>query len=185
VEAATAAISEGGVPALRVREITDRADVGRGSFYYHFASTDELVDAVANATLENLAANLVGTVPADADPAVVAGVAAAKTVLLAVNDPELARLIVNLDHTNNVFMDTIAPHARELLARGVEIGRFHLADVEMSAITITGGGLAVIRAILRGTAPDDPATKHSETVLRAVGIAPEEAKVLSRLRTVA
>lgn len=181
VAAATAAIGEGGVAAVRIREITERADVGRGSFYNHFDSIDDLVAAVAAETLQTMATTLAGDILDDADPAVVAAIAAAKTVQIATDDPELARLIVNLDHASSLYMDTITPYARRLLQRGLDAGRFRLTNVDMSAITIAGGGLAVIRAILSGTAPPDPATTHARTVLDSLGIPADEAEHLSRL----
>src|SRR5581483_11124334 len=46
IEAASAVIAERGVEGLRLRELADRADVGFGSFYTHFASKEELVEAV-------------------------------------------------------------------------------------------------------------------------------------------
>ena len=41
--AAKEVLAEKGIAAMTVEEITDRADVGRGSFYYHFEAKDELI----------------------------------------------------------------------------------------------------------------------------------------------
>lgn len=43
LDAAKTVLAEKGLSAATVEEIADRADVGRGSFYYHFDAKDELI----------------------------------------------------------------------------------------------------------------------------------------------
>lgn len=43
LDAARLVLAEKGLSATTVEEITDRADVGRGSFYYHFDAKDALI----------------------------------------------------------------------------------------------------------------------------------------------
>ena len=45
VEAALAAIAEGGVPAVAVEPLAARLGATKGSFYWHFANRDALLDA--------------------------------------------------------------------------------------------------------------------------------------------
>jgi len=45
VDATRALLEEQGVAALTVKAVTDRADVGHGTFYHHFASTEAVLAA--------------------------------------------------------------------------------------------------------------------------------------------
>jgi len=52
--AARSVFSERGLVAATVDEITERADVGRGSFYYHFDDKEELIGHLVEETLAEL-----------------------------------------------------------------------------------------------------------------------------------
>ena len=62
LDAAHRLIVEKGVAGLRIAEITSEANVALGSFYNHFATKEELVEAVASQTLTALASEIVQTV---------------------------------------------------------------------------------------------------------------------------
>ena len=51
IAAAQAFLAEGR-PSVPINEVTDRADVGIGSFYNHFASKDDLFEAAVTDALE-------------------------------------------------------------------------------------------------------------------------------------
>ncbi len=52
--AAKMVLAEKGMSAMTIEEITDRADVGRGSFYYHFEAKDELICLMIEKLLSEL-----------------------------------------------------------------------------------------------------------------------------------
>lgn len=54
IHAARAVFSERGMSGIAIDEITERADVGRGSFYYHFGSIDKLVQAIVQEIINDL-----------------------------------------------------------------------------------------------------------------------------------
>ena len=58
-----------GVAATTVREIADAAGILSGSLYHHFASKDEIVDAVLSAFLQDLRERYDEVLAEDADPA--------------------------------------------------------------------------------------------------------------------
>src|SRR5882757_8823572 len=88
-------IVEKGVSGLRINEITERADVALGSFYNHFESKEEIVDAVVTDSLRELAEAL--ATGAVEDPAELVSVAIRRFVGLAYDDPAFARLVVHLN----------------------------------------------------------------------------------------
>jgi AcrR family transcriptional regulator len=59
LNAAKAVMAEKGLAATTVDEIAQRADVGRGSFYYHFDAKDELIRHMMEKVLEELTEKMV------------------------------------------------------------------------------------------------------------------------------
>lgn len=178
VAAARGLIVEGGVASLRVTAITDAADVGRGSFYNHFASMDDLVDAVIRESLEQLAAEVIGDLPAD--PALGACIGNRRFIRLAYEQPNLARLFVNLANGETLFTESVLPYSRIALDRGIQAGRFRIDDVDMALIILIGSAFAVMRAILQESAPADADVLHAQSMLELFGIPRDEAAELAR-----
>ncbi|MBU0985529.1 MAG: TetR/AcrR family transcriptional regulator [candidate division Zixibacteria bacterium] len=54
IKAARAVFAERGMSGIAIDQITERADVGRGSFYYHFGSIDKLVQAIVDSIIDEL-----------------------------------------------------------------------------------------------------------------------------------
>lgn len=180
VTAARALIASNGVAGLRIAEITDRADVGRGSFYNHFDSKEALVEAVVADSLRGLAERVLAELP-QGDSAVAASAADRQFIRLATDDPDLARLLVHLEHSEGLFAAAVRPYALRALEAGVTDGRFALPDLDVALLALTGSAFAVIRAILAGDAPPDADSVHAEYALRMFGVAPGEAREISRL----
>ncbi|WP_320671849.1 TetR/AcrR family transcriptional regulator [Patulibacter defluvii] len=173
-------IAEKGVAGLRISEITEAADVALGSFYNHFKSKEELVEAIVSESLEALAAAVVDEAPADADPAILVSVANRRFVRLAYDDPEFARLLVNLSHADALFAAATHPFGRIALDRGVASGRFEISDVDVTLTVLVGGALTLMRSLLEGHHGPDADRPHAETVLRAIGVPTDEAREISR-----
>ena len=55
VDAARALLEEQGVAALTVKAVTDRADVGHGTFYHHFPSTESVLAAGIEESMRDFA----------------------------------------------------------------------------------------------------------------------------------
>lgn len=68
IDAALEMLAEGGVKAVEINVLADRMGITKGSFYWHFASREELLDAVietwrrrTTSEIESLIRNRVGT----------------------------------------------------------------------------------------------------------------------------
>jgi AcrR family transcriptional regulator len=178
--AALELVAEKGVAGLRINEITERADVGLGSFYNHFDSKDEIVEAVVEETITVLAETVVQRTADLEDAAEGVSVSARMFVKLTEWDPDLARLLVNLDRADVLFEEAVLPFAQAALDRGVESGRFVVRNAELELVGIVGSTLAVMNGILDGRLAPDSDTIHAETVLRGLGLDPEDAYEVSR-----
>jgi AcrR family transcriptional regulator len=181
VDAGRTLIAEKGVAGLRIQEITEQADVALGSFYNYFPTKEDLVEAVVADSLAGLGA---ATVVDDAnqDPALTASNAVRRVVRLAFDDPEFARLVVNLSHAETLFAGAFHPFARQVVERGVELKRFETPDIEASVNLIVGGSLLLIRAILDGQHAEGIEVAHAEVALRALGVPGKEARTISQVK---
>jgi AcrR family transcriptional regulator len=180
IEAASRLIAEKGVEGLRLRDITDAADVGFGSFYSHFESKDELVEAVVIALMSSLATRLITHVQDLPDPAEAGSAAHRWFVRNAYEDPQTAWLIVHLDRADVLFQNAIMPYARPLLERGVELGRFKQMDVEVALTYVVGATIAVTRGVLEGRLGPEAEIASAEALLGALGLDPEQAAEVAR-----
>lgn len=169
-------IADKGVEGLRLRDVTDLADVGFGSFYRHFSSKESLVNAVVIDLMSSIARNLVVHVAAIDDPAEAASAAHRWFVRNATVDQETARLIVHLDQADVLFQEMITPYARDMLQAGIDSGRFRNFDVATTLTYVVGATMAVTRGVLEGRLGPDAETASTEVLLAALGIDAEEAR---------
>lgn len=174
--AASTVIAEKGVEGLRLRDVTDLADVGFGSFYRHFSSKEQLVDAVVIDLMSSIARQLVVHVAEMDDPAEAASAAHRWFVRNAFVDQETARLIVHLDRADVLFQEMITPYAREMLQTGIDSGRFRNLDVTTTLAYVVGATMAVTRGVLEGRLGPDAETTSAEVLLGALGLDEEQAR---------
>ena len=175
LDAATALFAEQGVESTRINEITERADVGFGSFYNHFKSKEAIVGAVVEETVAAQATALTERTRLLDDHAEVVSVAHRHFVALASTDPQWAWLFVRLDASYNVALAALEPFAERDLEAGVAAGRFTVSD-PATALVVSGGALmGVMRAVLDGRLGPDVGSHHAEAILRSFGVSPADA----------
>jgi AcrR family transcriptional regulator len=174
-------IGEDGVAGLRIADITQAAGVAIGSFQNHFESKEELVEAVVSDSLATLADDIAGDEPDPGEAAIAAVTALRRFVRLAYDDPEFARVVVNLSRGEELFLEATLPYARAALERAVREGAFEIGDVEVAVTAIVAGGLAVIRRIVDGELGHNADVPLAEMVLRGFGVEPGEAARLAEL----
>jgi AcrR family transcriptional regulator len=179
IDAGIELVAERGVEGLRLRELAERADVGFGSFYTHFASKEELVEVIVSDYVGSLTQAIIADASEREDPAQTAVIAHRNFIRLAYEDPQLARLIVHLDRADALLETATAPILAPLLQRGMRNGRFHGVDVEVSVSFIVGATIAVMRAILAGRLGPDADVASARTLLRAFGLPDAEARILA------
>lgn len=175
VGAARSLIAEHGVAALRVSDVTERTDVALGSFYSHFSTKDEIVEAVVADAVIALA-DAIGDVGDHLeDPAEGMSVGVRRLVELCRTEPDLARLLVRLDDAEGRFQSMIWPRAHRIMERGAASGRFRVTDANLLLTLCIAGVLATIRAVVEERVAADAGTESAVALLRLVGIDHAEA----------
>jgi AcrR family transcriptional regulator len=179
LDAARTVIAERGVEALRLRDITSLADVGFASFYHHFPDKAALVDAVFAETIETIATETIASAETATDVAEAVAIAHRRFIRTAASDPSLARLVVQLDGGDAAFAAQVSSFARPVFERGVTEGRFTIDDLDTMLAFVVGATLSVIRTALAGGLPDDVDERSARVLLRACGLAEQEAAEIS------
>ncbi len=172
-------IGEVGVTGLRIQEVTEAADIGLGTFYSYFTGKDDLIQAIVTHSLETLA-DALAQGESDQDPAVVTAEATRRAIRLAFEEPEFAQLLVNLDHSDEVFSAAMHPQARAVVVRGIEAGRFDVPDVEIAVNYIVSGALSLIRQVLAGRHQEGVEVAQAELALRTLGLSVAESRKIAK-----
>jgi AcrR family transcriptional regulator len=179
VDAAMELIAAKGVEGLRLRELAERAEIGFGSFYNHFSSKEELVEAVVADYVGAATDEIMQRALAYEDPAVTAAVAQRSFIHLIEQNRELAWLIVRLDRGEAILEIASLPYLGGVLESGVESGRFSGVDVPVTVSSIVGATISVMRGILEGRLAADADVAAARILLRACGIADPEASEIA------
>lgn len=175
LDSAAQIIANHGAEGLRLRDVADGADVAVGSFYQHFASKEELIGEVVTATVKRLAAGVIAASAKLDDPAESAARSHRWFIGLATHEPQLARVIVNLEGADVRLASAIQSDARRALQRGIDSGRFPAMDVASTVTFTVGATIAVMRGVLDGHL--DPSAYEASVIafLAALGIDRAEA----------
>ena len=179
LEAARRLFAEQGVDSTRINEITERADVGFGSFYTYFKDKEAIVDAVLEAITEEHGTTVDRLTETVDDPAEVVAIGHRHFVRLAAADPTWGQLVVRLEATHHVLARTLGERALRDVQRGVEAGRFHLDDLPLAIRTAGGALLGTMLAVLERPDDADLDARHAELVLRLLGLSRKDAAAVA------
>lgn len=180
LDAGRTLIAAKGVASLRIQDITEEADVALGSFYNYFQSKEDLLEAVITESLSDLTSAIITNVEDGTDPAEVVALANLRVIRLAYDEPDFARLIVNIGHSEELFGDAVHNPARIAVERGIESGRFVVADIEVLLTAVIGGAFALIRDILNGRHGANAHHAFARHVLASLGLPAREAEAIVR-----
>ena len=159
---------------------------GQGDAAAHEVGRRGTVDAHLGEPVDTVLAGLAARIGADAleftDPAEAASASYRRFLRFSRDEPELARVLVELDRVNAIFEDAVTPWAMETLSRGRKSGRFGIDDLDLALTSIVGAALAAIRAILAGRVPPGPKTESrgAEMMLRGFGLDAASAQEIAR-----
>ena len=103
IEAARETMSVKGVDATTIADITEAADLGFGTFYNHFKSKDEIVDAAMSDMVERLGDEIDELIAPIDDPFFAQIVAWHQVVSLAVSEPIWGWFVLRSSKTLNML----------------------------------------------------------------------------------
>jgi AcrR family transcriptional regulator len=182
LDAARAIMAERGTSEVSIQEITERADVGFGSFYNHFSSKTEVFEAAVAEVLEEHGRLLDDVTSGIEDPAEVFAVAVRATAHLAAERPAVAQVLVRAGLDYLVAADGLAPRALRDVERAVAAGRFTVRTPFLAVVSTAGCLMAYLH--VRLNTPDlldrDAADELAESLLRMLGMEATDAHEIAR-----
>jgi len=180
IQAAGELMAEVGAEAVTISSITERADLGAGTFYNYFSSREDVIGAVVASAVETLGQRLDALTLDMSDAAEIYSFSLRHLLGTAVSDPIWGWLVVRLGIAHSELLGTLGPRARRDLMIGVDSGRFDIPDVDVATAITFGALLSAIHAHLNGGQVGDPSAVFAEYMLRFVGIPADEAAIVAK-----
>jgi len=158
-----------------ISQITNEADVGFGSFYNHFASKDDIVEAAVREYLRQQVREVMGLVEELVDPAETVAIAYHHFASKAAADGEITQLLLSLDASYKIMIEELGPHARNDIERGLARGRFAISDPEVALVASAGALIFTMRAMSEDKVGPDAAVEVARLVLQIFGVTENDA----------
>lgn len=181
VDAARALLVERGTDDVSIQEITDRADVGFGSFYNHFTTKAELFEVAVGEALAEHGEYLDAATAGLDDPAEIFAVSYRATAMLADTRPAMARILVQSGPAYMADERGLAPRALRDIRNAVAAGRFTVTDPYLALVGVAGCLFAYLQTRL--AAPERLASSTvedlTEQVLRMLGMTARSAHAVA------
>jgi AcrR family transcriptional regulator len=171
-----------GIEATPISEITEDAGVGVGSFYNHFPTKEELLEAVISDTFEAHGVALDRIHEGKDDIAEILAQNIRLTVRLVDHDPIWGWFVVRTGLYAPQLQASLGGRLARDLRRGFDAGRFASYDEDTTMAAIGGALLGVMRSKLEGELPRDADRFLAEELLRLLGLRPEEAAEIAGRR---
>ena len=174
-------IVEKGIDKTTMSDITEAADLGRRTFYYHFTSKDECISATAVEIYQRHALAVLGMVSPSDDPALVMATATQSVLSSMLREPITKRLAERPRLLGEALMGAIGQFVHRDLQAGIDIGRFTppvRPNVLDSMMMWSLVGL-IIEAIEVQTDLTAVLQEYAQMFLMILGIENSEAKLIS------
>lgn len=181
-DAAMRLFAERGVTQVTVSELAEAAGVARGTVYNQGVDVDALFEQVATDLTAEMTTRIDATLARTRDPAERLALGIRLFVRRASEEPVWGRFVSRFSASSPTLRALMLGGPARDLASGVGAGRLKLRpDQQTAAIAMMSGSvLASILAVLEGHATwRDAGSTAAELFLRALGIAPAEARAIS------
>ena len=184
VAAAEQLVAQRGLDAISIDEITEAADVAKGTFYTHFLDKSELAAAIADSIRIDLEQKVMMLNEGISDAAVRMANGLSTFFIFAIHQPVRARALIRL---NPGLVDPDLPinaGIRSDVSLGAETKRFWVSSVDAAVVALLGISVAIV---MRLTDPvhqvPEPYVFSSQslaTALVALGLKQSEALSMAK-----
>lgn len=177
-------MSEQGIDATTIQQITAEADVGFGTFYNYFQSKDEIAEKVLDCVIHNLGvrnreANRLAGV---SDPVAVIAFSVRLTAREMLTDPMWNWWIRRTDLMVRRMNAGFRVFGYQDMAAAQQEGLLHLPDsnVEISWSYLIWLLAGTITDLMEGQAPPEAEAMMTQAIMRVMGVDPEHAAKVAR-----
>ena len=179
LEAAEELTQSRDVDVVTIEDITEAADVARRTFYHYFESKNDVVVPIARARTRELNRRIDHVVEGLDDPAEVVSIALRHTLRGFPEDPLCAWFIFRSGLPQQRLLEGIGESGTRDVGRGIESGRFALANAKATSSLLGGAMIGALSGRLDGTLDDDDLDDAVEYLLRLLGVPAEEAREIA------
>ena len=181
LEAAARVIADGGSARTTVDDVISDAGVARGTFYNHFTTREDLLQALwANVGHDPFAGIQDACARLD-DPAERLGAVTRHVLGEAQTNPTFGWLIVAMSGDERTLNDDLLSYPRPDLLAGLHSGRFRYDDLASVCDLIVGTVRTSLRALLSERRPPHYAEAICKLILLAIGLSLPEAHRISHM----
>ncbi|SKA38588.1 transcriptional regulator, TetR family [Enhydrobacter aerosaccus] len=180
IAAAARVYSVRGIAKTTVREIAAAAEVAPVTFYNHFHSETELMQAVGTWVADVLCQRIVESyahIPRGAERM---SIGCRRLLWLAEESPPWALLVADVASATPAFMQQIGPYVLADLHLGQKQKEFGAVGDSTTLDLVSGTVLQAMRRIALGLAPTRHALAVVTAILCGLGMSPREARALAR-----
>lgn len=186
LEAAYHVMSDGGVDAAKIKDITDRADVGFGTFYNYFESKDQLASQVLDCLIDDFGRRNIAATRglARKDPALVMPVSTRLVLRTVMASPLWQWWAMRPDLLVDRLREGFGPFAmrdmQEAARRGIfQLDEENIPDAWALAVWMMVAG---VHNVAVGNRPPEIETFVTESIMRLMGMAPADARRVANTR---
>lgn len=179
--AAEQLFAEKGIEAASIQEMAARAGVANGTFYNHFRTKEAVLEAVATGLAIGLCERIDESARSIPDGAERMAIGNRRYIGLALEQPERARLMLAVSAVASPeLVGRVDRYMEADLRLGMAQGRFTIARVKSAKDVISGSVLTAMHRAVSGPVPRGYPSEIAAMVLRALGMAGEEADAVAR-----
>lgn len=183
IDAGRQVFGERGFDVATIQDITDAADVGRGSFYNFFDTKEDLLEAIVVELTDDIrdSEEALSTSTADAAVVLVDTLQYAFDALL--KNPEAAWFTVRTQRIDGPLFQKFHDITIDTIERGIASGDFTIDNAELGLVLLSGIMLSGIEGVLSKRLPRNSTVDIIEAYLRMLGTpARKVAAIVSKLR---
>lgn len=174
--AAKTVMAETRVEAVTIDDIIQEAGVGKGSFYNHFKTKEDLFYATLDEIISGLTDEIATVIQHLEDPAEVLAVGIRLHIRQATADPEIGRFIVNAPASLEMFKRYADPVVHRTIDAGLKSGRFNIQNRRLFFIMLTSSVNATVLGLLEQQFEESVAAELASSLLVLAGLGLDDAK---------
>ncbi len=176
--AGTEVLAERGPGNVSAAEIATAAGVAIGTFYNHFPSVDDFIDAVAHDLGRGIEIGSDTLADIEHDPARRVVIGVLQLLRMAEDDPASAAAFATLAAVRPDFRARVRGIVGQAIRDGIDAGRFEVAPGESTTNAVLGTTLQAVRSRLLGETDRTDAPEVARLVLRVLGTDPAESDAI-------
>ena len=170
LEVAEELMAERGIEAVTIDDITEAADIARRSFYHHFDSKHDVLVPLARERTKAVNRRIDRLVAKIEDPAEVMATGMRHGIRALGSDPLCSWFVLRSGLPQERLYEGVGESGMRDAARGVAAGRFHVDNVGVVQLLLSGAFLSVLTAYADGKLGEADLDDAVEHLLRLLGV---------------